>query len=194
MAQKQYSIHYEKLTNFCKLNKADFKHYLNGAHFEYAKVFGSAIYELKIKAFIEQFKIDKNMPYAIEVLSFYKSLAYIEKVMAHIGVISHFEQNPKDVFYILVYLVEHSKNEELKNILFYRSFLFYLFSINKSTNIEIDHKKMSLSLLKTSYKDITLKESFGEKDGSSYFCVKLSSGLEILENGSSIKTLRKKGV
>ena len=191
MARKLYFVKYEKVSQFIKANKAEIKTYLSSSHFEYAKMFGNTMYELRIKSFIEQFKIEKDKTYALEVVSFYKSSAYIEKVLAHIGSLSHFDKNPKELFYVFVYVLEHSKAEEIKEIFFYRSFLFYLFSINKSSNISIDHKQMSLSLLKTSHPHITPKESFGENDSGAFFEIKLGSHT-VKEEGLSIKTLRKK--
>jgi len=192
MARKLYSIKYAKVADFIKNNKNKIYEHLSSTNFEYAKLFGNAIYEIKIKNFIEQFKIDKDKVYALEVVSFFKSSSYIEKILAHIGTLSPTDKKSKELFYVLVYVLEHSKFEDIKEILFFNSFLFYLFSINKSSNTNIDHKQMSLSLLKTSYPNIVVKESFGENTNCAFFTIKLSNGYEITENGNSIKTLRKK--
>lgn len=192
MARKLYSIKYEEVSNFIKNNKTKIDEYLLSTSFEYAKLFGNAIYEMKIKNFIEQFKIDKDKVYALEVVSFFKSSSYIEKILSHIGTLSPTDKKSKDLFYVLVYVLEHSKSEDIKEILFFRSFLFYVFSIKKSSNINIDHKRMSLSLLKTSYTNIVVKESFSENTECAFFTIKLSNGYKITENGNSIKTLRKK--
>ena len=192
MARKLYSIHYEKVAHFVKVNKPEIKAHLSSASFEYAKLFGNAQYEIRIKNFIEQFKIEKDKSYALEVISYFKSVVHIEKMLAHIGLTTFMDKNPKELFYVFVYILEHSKDEDIKDIFFYQSFLFYVFSLNKSSNIIIDHKKMSLSLMKTSYPDITIKESFGETDSDAYFTLSLSNGDVIKEIGASIKTLRKK--
>lgn len=191
MARKLYSVKYEKVAQFVKSNRAEIKAHLSSNHFEYAKLFGNTLYELRIKNFIEQFKIEKDKSYALEVISFFKSSAHIEKLLSHIGLL-YDNKTPKEIFYIFVYVLEHSKAEDIKDIFFYQSFLFYLFTVNKSSDIHIDHKPMSLSLLKTSYPNITVKESFAENADGVYFAIKLSSGYEITENGTSIKTLRKK--
>ena len=191
MARKLYSVKYEKVAEFIKNNKSEIKSLLVSNHFEYAKLFGNTYYELRIKEFIEQYKIDKDKAYAMEVISFFKSSTYIEKLFSHIGMFAS-EKNPKELFYVLVYVLENSKIEEAKEVLFYHSFLFYIFTLNKSSNIALDHKQMSLSLLKTSYPNISIKESFGEKEETAYFSLHLNTGMEIKEQGQSIKTLRKK--
>lgn len=192
MARKLYSIHYEKVAHFVKINKAEIKAHLTSASFEYAKLFGNTLYEMRIKKFLEQFKIEKDKSYALEVISYFKSVIHIEKMLAHIGLSVFMEKNPKELFYVFVYILEQSKDEDIKDIFFYQSFLFYVFSLNKSSNIIIDHKKMSLSLMKTSCPNITIKESFGENDNQAYFILTLSNGDTFKEVGTSIKTLRKK--
>lgn len=197
MARKLYSLKYEKVAQFAKENKADIKAHLSSTAFEYAKLFGNAQYEIRIKNFIEHFKIEKDRAYALEVISHFKSIGHIEKMLSHIGLLSFMDKNPKELFYIFVFLLERSKDETLKDIFFYQSFLFYVFTLNKSSNITLDYKPMTLSLLKTSHPDIKVKESFGEKDEgegniSAYFTLELNNGHTIKELGTSIKTLRKK--
>ena len=60
MARKLYSVKYEKVTEFIKNNKSEIKSLLVSNHFEYAKLFGNTYYELRIKEFIEQYKIDSG--------------------------------------------------------------------------------------------------------------------------------------
>ena len=134
MARKLYSVKYEKVAQFVKSNRAEIKAHLSSNHFEYAKLFGNTLYELRIKNFIEQFKIEKDKSYALEVISFFKSSAHIEKLLSHIGLL-YDNKTPKEIFYIFVYVLEHSKAEDIKDIFFYQSFLMLKVGFNDSVNI-----------------------------------------------------------
>jgi hypothetical protein len=86
--------------------------------------------------------------------------------------------------------VGHFTVSEAFALFIQKTFLHYHTAFNAESNIHIDHQEMSHALAKS--KKVTLKESFGEEDGGSFFKIYIDDKIQVEERGKRIKTLRKK--
>jgi len=207
MARKLYSVGIHYVQRFITEEKSDINYYIvNPGYFEYAKIFGRSHYELYIQSFIEQFKINKEIDYAIKVLNHYKSYTYIYKLYKLLN-LERFEERQKfatfdettkkdyqkNIFYSFIYYlttVHHVQREKIEHKLFTHYFLHTLVMVSPKTKTKINHKNLSLALLKG--KDMKLKESFKEENGEAFFTLYINQKPHIQLTGKSIKTLSKR--
>lgn len=206
MAKKLYHIGLDKISKFITKNKKLIKEYIDDERrFELSKLFGRAYFDLAVNSFIKEFKIDKDLNYALYVLNFLKSNLFIKNIYTHLQ-LSRFETKKildenlllnyqKGVFYAFVYFLYENKSIEIEDIkakLFKLYFFHFISTVKNPSNIKIDYKKMALSYIKG--KDISIKESFkiDDKDGKAIFKILINQKEIIKLEGKSIKTLRKK--
>ena len=202
MAKKLYSVALRFVQIFIRNNKVEIANIIkNRQKYEYAKVLGRSHYEIYIQRFIEEFKIDKDIDYALKVLNHYKSYKFIYKLYQLLN-LDRFEEEKDDenakkdhrksIFFTFVYYLnsmhDHTK-EDLENRLFKHYFL-HMLALDKSNNIELNFKNLSFSLIKGI--EITINESFSVVDEKAVFKLLLNKNVHIELSGNSIKTLRKR--
>jgi len=202
MAKKLYSVALRFVQIFIRNNKVEIANIIkNRQKYEYAKVLGRSHYEIYIQRFIEEFKIDKDIDYALKVLNHYKSYKFIYKLYQLLN-LDRFEEEKDDenakkdhrksIFFTFVYYLnsmhDHTK-EDLENRLFKHYFL-HMLALDKSNNIELNFKNLSFSLIKG--REITINESFSVVDEKAVFKLLLNKNVHIELSGNSIKTLRKR--
>jgi hypothetical protein len=103
--------------------------------------------------------------------------------------LSQHQVETKAFFYAFCY--HYAKNDAEAFALFMqKTFLHYHTAFNAVSNIHIDHQEMSHALAKS--KKVTLKESFGEEEGCSFFKIYIDDKIQVEERGKRINTLRKK--
>ena len=174
----------------------------DNSKYEYAKVLGRSHYEIYIQRFIEEFKIDKDMDYAIKILNQYKSYAFIYDFYKLLN-LDRFEKlqndenrnkdHQKNIFFCFVYYLNSmpdTQKEDLEVRLFRHYFLHMLAATNKSTKTELNFKNLSEAFIKG--KEITIKESFKVEDEKAIFKIFVNQKSHIELLGNSIKTLRKR--
>ncbi len=206
MAKKLYSVGIPHIQRFITEQKSDINQLIqNPSYFEYAKIFGRSHYEVYIQHFIEQFKINKEMDYAVKVLNHYKSYDYIYQLYKLLNLerfedaqkFSTFDESTKkdyhkSIFYIFVYhltTLPQTLKEDIEHKLFTHYFLHTLATLSLSTKTKINYKNLSLALLKT--RELTLKESFKEVEQKAFFTLFINQKPHIELTGKSIKTLSK---
>jgi len=203
LAKKLYSVALHYVQKFITDNRSNINNLiLSDLKYEYAKVLGRSHYEIHIQRFIEEFKIDRDIDYAIKILNHYKSYTFIYDLYKLLN-LDRFEQiksdkdakkdYQKNIFFIFVYYlstVAENQKEDIENRLFIHYFLHILATINQSTKTELNFKNLSLALIKG--KDIELKESFKEEDKKTYFKLLVNQKPYMELSGRSIKTLRKR--
>ncbi len=124
LAKKLYSVGFHRVKTFIQENRSIIKEHLTKPSlFEYSKIFGNAIYELKIKEFLETFKIHKQISYSLEIISYFKSLSFVEKTIENIGANSLAADFPKidkrALLYVIVYVLSEKSNDiEIERSLF----------------------------------------------------------------------------
>jgi len=206
MAKKLYSTGIRYVQQFITEHKSHINALLqNPLSFEYSKIFGRSHYEIKIQEFIEAFKIDKDLDYAVSVLNNYKSYTFIYELYRRLN-LERFEtpkvaQMPlhaqkdmhKSIFYTFVFYVQSLPDplhEEIHKRLFRFYFLHMLMMVHRKSNLVLDYQKLCQGLLKQ--KQLNVKESFHTQEDKAVFKLFLS-GRELLQmEGKSLKTLRKK--
>ncbi len=203
MAKKLYSVALRYVQTFITDNRSNINNLIQSdLKYEYAKILGRSHYEIYIQKFMEQFKIDKEIDYAIKILNHYKSYTFIYDLYKLLN-LDRFEQikndenakkdYQKNIFFVFVYYLStmpKSQKEDIENRLFTHYFLHMLATTNQSTKTELNFKNLSLALIKG--KDMTLKESFKEGDKKVYFKLLINQKPHVELSGNSIKTLRKK--
>ncbi|WP_320035777.1 hypothetical protein [Halarcobacter sp.] len=193
MAKHIYHLPLQDTLKFFKENKTFINEGLNNtAIFEYRKLYGRTFYELQIKEFIEFFKIDKDLSYALKTINYFKSENFLNNIYTFLNIDTRNSSKSipnRDFLYTMIYIF-NDKNKELCNKFFHKVFLHFFTTLNQNTNTQIDYIDLSKTLAKN--RKIVLKDSFGEKEDNSYFKIFLNDKIEVEHYGKSIKTLRKK--
>jgi hypothetical protein len=193
LAKHIYHLPLLKIKEFIKENKSILNEVLNNSLiFEYRKNFGKTYFDLQIEAFIEFFKINKDMAYSLKTIKYFTSEVFLSNIYLLLD-FNQFTLNSmksRDFFYTFVFVLI-KKDKCLCEKFFHKVFLHFYTTINKDSNINIDYLDLCKTLAKN--RKITLKESFGEdKENKSFFKIYCNEKLSIEEYGNSIKTLRKK--
>lgn len=195
MAKHFYNIPFNKTLLFIKENKVTFNRYIkNIKELEYYSILGKSYYQIEIEEFINFFKIDKDINYALDTISFFNSILFLKEISQKLN----FEQfkleensiDLKKMFYCFSFLYIEQE-PDLSKKLFQQMFLYYHSSFNKNTKINIDYQEMALFIAKN--KKVDIGNSFGEKnENESYFTIMTNNQHFITLYGKKIKTLRKK--
>lgn len=194
MAKKVYHIPLQKTLTFITTHKSTLnKLMLNPQLLEYHKNLGKSYFSLEIEVFINFFKIEKEMKYALSTMEYFHSQGFIDEASTLLN-FSQFALNTekvssKDFFYAFC-LLFHQDNHEDFTAFIQKLFLHYHTAFNSQSNIIIDYQALCHALLKSQNK--TLRESFGEEKEEGFFRIYVDEILEIEEKGKGIKTLRKK--
>ena len=194
MAKKVYHIPLQQTLQFIKKNKAELNNLTTDKKLlEYSKLLGKSHYHLEIERFIHFFKIEKDITHSLNTIEYFNSAKFIDEIF-NLLTFSQFdldksEINYKDFFYGVCYIFSKN-NSKLFELFMQKIFLHFHTTFNPNSNIKIDYKDMSITLIKS--KKYTLKESFGEDKNGSYFKILLDEKIVIDERGKLIKTLRKK--
>ncbi|WP_456401149.1 hypothetical protein [Persephonella sp.] len=176
----------------------------NSTSFEYAKTLGKAIYHLKIKEFIERFKLDKNKSYRLKVFNTLSSFECINELYKRTDFQKLLKGNYDkasilNTFYVVVYQINEDLNKETKEDylsrdieerIFIRYFLHFYLSTRPDKGRNIDYQNMVKVLLKGKIADI--KERTINVNGSVAFILIFNNEEIFNQMGKSIKTLRKK--
>ncbi len=164
----------------------------NNNIFEYKKIFGKIYFTVQIKKFIEFFKINKDISYALQTINYFQSeifLEYIYRLLNFENLMLHNKITKRDFFYTLLVSLE-KQNQALMNQFLHQVFLHYFATLNKDNSYNIDFIDLSQSIAKN--KKIPIKESFGKVESFSFFKLYLNGVLQIELKGKSIRILRKK--
>jgi hypothetical protein len=195
MAKHFYNIPLNKALLFIKENKSILNRCIkNTKEMEYFSILGKSYYQIKIEEFINFFKINKDIDYALKTLSFFNSILFLKEISKKLNFEQFkLEENSIDVkkfFYCFSFFYIKEEREFSKKF-FKQMFLYYHSSFNKNTKINIDYQKMALNIAKS--KKVDIKNSFGEKnENESYFTIMINNQNFITLYGKKIKTLRKK--
>ncbi len=194
MAKHFYHIPLQKTLTFIKEYKSSLNTLTTDKKMlEYHKQLGKSYYTLQVETFIDFFKIDKELDYALKTIAYFNSSVFMAELHKILN-LSQFELalhkvQTKEFFYAFCYL--YAKNDaEGFEMFMQKTFIHYHSAFNSESNIHIDHKEMCRTLAKT--KKVSIKESFGEEDEISFFKLQLDEKLTVEEKGKRIKTLRKK--
>jgi len=194
MAKHFYQIPLQKTLTFIKAHKSTLTSLtMDKKRLEYHKQLGKSYYTLEIETFITFFKIDKELDYALKTMEYFNSTLFMTELhkilnLSQFELIQH-KVETKAFFYAFCY--HYAKNDAEAFALFMqKTFLHYHTAFNAESNIHIDHQEMSHTLAKS--KKVTLKESFGEEEGDSFFKIYIDDKIQVEERGKRIKTLRKK--
>jgi len=209
LAKHFYQIGIDSIKHFISKNQAGInKNIINNEKFELSKVFGRAYYEIAIKEFFREFRLDKEPKHAIQILNIFKSVKFIDEIYKYTG-LSKFEDidyvskadnsslkdYKKSIFYSFIYFLYVYENEQKRKIqsqLLSKYFLHYVSTINYKTNTELNYKNMTLSYVKG--KDINIKESYKIDNDTQTVSFKILIDNKVIIDivGKSVKTLRKK--
>lgn len=194
MAKHFYHIPLQKTHTFIKKYKSGLNAFTTDKKsLEYYKLLGKSHYVMQVEKFITFFKIDKELDYALKTMAYFNSSTFMEELYKILN-FSQFDLerenvSSKDFFYALCYLYATQNKRDFEHFID-KTFLYYHSAFNLKTNINIDYKDMSHTLLKT--KKLSIKESFGEEGETAFFKILLNDKLVVEEYGKRIKTLRKK--
>ena len=176
--------------------------------FELSKVFGRGYYEVAIKDFFIQHKINKDPKYALQILNIFKANKFIQELYLQLDLKifedmiytknlsqSSLSDYQKSIFYSFVYFIYTNINptkEDIQFKLFSHYFLHNISIVNTKTQTNINYKNMTQGYIKG--KDIVLKESYkiDEMKNEVNFRILLDSEIVVDIYGRSVKTLRKK--
>ncbi|WP_457624687.1 hypothetical protein [Persephonella sp.] len=206
MGRKLRFIGVEKINKYISEKEEIIQEILNNpTYFEYAKTFGKAAFYLKIKEFIERFKLDKNKSYGLKVFNVLSSFECINELFKRTYfqklIKGNYEKsNVMSTFYVFVYLMNKELQEKSGNFhksrdiderLFVRYFLHFYLSTRPDGGRNVNYQDMVKYLLKGKIADI--RERVLNLNGSTNYIL-IFNGKEVFnETGRSIKTLRKKG-
>jgi len=194
MAKHFYHIPLQKTLSFIKTHKSTLRTLATDKRrLDYQKQLGKSYYMLEIEIFIDFFKIDKDLDYALKTIEYFNARVF----MTEIDKILNFSQfelltkniDTKEFFYAFCYLYAKEDTEDF-SLFIQKTFLHYHTAFNSNSNIHIDFQELSQTLAKS--KNITIKESFGEEKENAFFRIWIEDKIEIEEQGKRIKTLRKK--
>ena len=194
MAKHFYHIPLQNALAFIKTHKSTLNTTLRDKKaLEYYKQLGRSYYTLQIESFIEFFKIDRDLEYALKTLEYFHSsvfMAELHKVLnlSQFGLDTH-RVETRELFYTLCYLYAHHDAEAFE-LFVQKTLLHYHTAFNAKSNISVDHKEISQAIAKS--KRIAISESFGEEGDESFFKLLLDNSLVVEERGKRIKTLRKR--
>ena len=191
MAKKVYHIPIQQAHAFIKNNKLTLiKLTREPKYLEYSKLLGKSYYSLEIEIFIKFFKIDKSLDYSLSTMEYFHSTNFLNEVFKLLN-FSQFEieSKQKDFFYGFC-LLFYQQDASAFSAFMQKLFLHYHTAFNSHSNIEIDYQEMSHSLLKSQKREC--RDSFGEEKEEAFFKILIDEGVEIIEIGKRIKTLRKK--
>jgi len=194
MAKHFYHIPLQNTLTFIKTHKSTLNATMRDKKtLEYYKQLGKSYYTLQVETFVEFFKIDKELDYALKTLEYFHSSVFMAELHTVLN-LSQFELeahkvDSKEFFYALCYYYAKDDANEFE-LFIQKTFLHYHTAFNAQSNIVVDHKEMSQALAKS--KKLTIKESFGEDDKESFFKLLLDGKQMLEERGKRIKTLRKK--
>ena len=194
MAKHFYQIPLQKTLTFIKEHKSSLNTLATDKKMlEYHKQLGKSYYTLQVETFIDFFKIDKELDYALKTIEYFNSSVFVSELHKVLN-FSQFELEANKVenkafFYAFCYLYA-KRDAESFELFIQKTFLHYHSAFNSESNIHIDHKEMCHTLTKT--KKVSIKESFGEEGETSFFKLLLDEKLVVEEKGKRIKTLRKK--
>ena len=194
MAKHFYHIPLQRTLQFIKENKSQLNSiYHDKKQLAYYKELGKSYFALEVEKFIEFFKIDSSIEYAVKSLEYFNSLIFVDELYKILN-FSQFKLEDekfekKSFFYAFCYLYAKRERDEFE-LFFQKTFLHYHTSFNQNSNIEINHKEICHALAKS--KQLTLKESFGEDDDGGFFKLLVDEEVVIDEKGNRIKSLRKK--
>ena len=192
MSKKFYHIPLQQILEFIKTDKAEISN-LNqdSKSLEYNKLLGKSYYILEIEEFISFFKIDKDLKYALNTIEYFNSKSFLDEIHNSLN-FSQFnieKDKEKDFFYAFCKIL-HQKNMPLFKSFMQKMFIHYHSAFSNSSATYIDHKEISLALVKI--RGIEVNESFGEDSDSFYFKILLDGTIVVQRRGRVIKTLRKK--
>ncbi len=100
MPKHIYHIPLQKIQIFIKEHQEDLKSSLSDSHiYKYYKVLGKAYYLLEIEKFIKDFKIDKNLNFALQTINYFSCENFLNQLYTLLGV----KIKNRDVFYCFIY-------------------------------------------------------------------------------------------
>lgn len=174
----------------------------NPVKFEYSRTFGKAIYHLKIKHFIEQFRLNKNISYALKTFNLLSSYECINEFIERTK-LKNFIENTKDKnlyknqvlnkFYSFVFILTEDNSSFSKKIqerIFQKYLLHYYLWVRADRGRELNYQNMVKYLLKGKIADV--KEQPKQLEDKVIFNLIFNGELITSLEGKSIKTLRKK--
>jgi hypothetical protein len=193
MAKKIYHIPLQKIRIFISDKKSALHKLLKEKQtMEYYKCLGKMRYDEQIESFLSFFKIDKSIPYALKTMDYFNSHLFMDELSLQLNFAQFdFEGervSRRDFFYGLSHLL-YTKDKALFEQFLQQLFLHYHTSFNKQSNITIDYKEISQTLIKA--KKQSIKESFGEDEKGAFFKLLIDGVEQINLRGKSIKSLRK---
>jgi hypothetical protein len=194
MAKHIYHIPFNDTQNFIKTHKSTIIELISSDQsLQYNSHIGKAYYELAIKEFVEFFKIDSDIDYAVQTQTYFKSSSFFEYLFELLNLNQFPSKSPShktNIFYGFC-VIFASKDRLLFDMFFQKAFLHFFSQFSSSSPINIDYKNI-LELIAKQHNQ-HLKESFGQDDSQkSYFKIYLDDELIINIQGKSIKSLRKK--
>ena len=190
MAHHFYHIPLQKTLHFIKTQKSILHKFSSDSKMLlYYQQLGKAYYTLEIESFIDFFKIDKSLDYALKTIEYFNSSIFIEDMAKKLNFSSFDTKDTKALFYIWCYVYNTKEPEAFEDFI-QKTFLHYHTAFNQSSNISINHQEICHSLAKS--RKQLIKESFGESGEESFFKLFLNDVLQVEEKGKRIKTLRKK--
>jgi len=167
----------------------------NPVKFEYARTFGKSIYNIKIKQFIEQFRLDKDLSYALKVFNLLSSYECIKELIERTK-LKNFIENTKDKnlhknqvldkFYSFIYILTEDTSvysKEIQNRIFQKYFLHYYLWVRADRGIQLNYQDMVKYLLKDKIADV--KESHYQQDGKVIFRLFLNENEIVSLEGNS---------
>jgi len=194
MAKHFYHIPLQEALHFIKTHKSALNRFTTEKQeLAYCKQLGKSHYTLQIEQFIDFFKINNEIAYALKTMAYFHSTEFITKMAQSLN-FSQFSLQEKGVenkefFYALCYLYATNTPETFAHFI-QQSCIYYHSAFQPDSPIAIDHQAIVKTLAKS--RNLTLKESFGEEKEEAFFKLFVDGKLSIEARGKRIKTLRKK--
>ncbi|MDQ7086025.1 MAG: hypothetical protein Q9M36_14430 [Sulfurovum sp.] len=125
---------------------------------EYDKLLGKSYYHLQIEDFIQFFKIDKDIDYALDTIAYFNGSLFIDEIFTQLNftqfALEENTINKKDFFYAFCSLYTKHDSEAFR-LFIQKVFLHFHSTFNTQTNAYIDYQAMSQTLAKS--KNIVIK-------------------------------------
>lgn len=157
----------------------------NSKKLEYGKRFGKAYYVLEIERFICFLKIDKNLDYALKLITYFESEVFIKELLTLMA-LEDFCEAKREHFYLFLHYLEEYDSKLFSSFL-QQSFMHY--HTTQTPTSKTDAQTLATTLAKD--KKINFSESFGEENGEAYFKIVVDDEVVVERKGKSIKKLRK---
>ena len=194
MAKHFYHIPLQKTLAFIKEHKSELARLIKEKKaLAYQQQLGKSYYTLQVEIFINFFKIDKELDYALKTMEYFHSTLFMHEAHKILNFsqfdLAEHKVDIKAFFYAFCYVYEKCDPKGFEHFM-QKTFIHYHSAFNSESNIHINYKEMCHTLAKS--KKVTLKESFGEEKDEAFFKIFVDKKAIVEEKGKRIKTLRKK--